>query len=214
MRLAIHAPNLGLSLPEQPFGKDVANRGLYTALATHGGFEQINFCTAEQTPPASLQQQFGAAPGAACLRVSPLTQTDAAAEAGTLLRGQPYLSELAWERGHRHGHQAYSLVGMIHTLAPPKVRELIGQVLLAPVQPWDALICTSPSVRNSLEQLLDRWQHHLQQRLLQHRGSDNRSMTELWFQQHPTQMHDNHKLLQFWHQKTTTDLCNMVKCLS
>ena len=32
MRLAIHAPNLGLSLPDQPFGKDVANRGLYTAL--------------------------------------------------------------------------------------------------------------------------------------------------------------------------------------
>ena len=59
-------------------------------------------------------------------------------EAGTLLRGQPYISELAWERGHRHGHQAYSLVGMIHTLAPPKVRELIGEVLLAPVQPWDA----------------------------------------------------------------------------
>ena len=33
---------------------------------------------------------------------------------------------------------------MIHTLAPPKVRELIGEVLVAPVQPWDALICTSP----------------------------------------------------------------------
>ena len=52
MRLAIHAPNLGLSLPEQPFGKDVANRGLYTALATHGGFEQISFCTAENPPLA------------------------------------------------------------------------------------------------------------------------------------------------------------------
>ena len=38
MRLAIHAPNLCLSLPDHPFGKDVANRGLYTALATHGGF--------------------------------------------------------------------------------------------------------------------------------------------------------------------------------
>ena len=34
MRLAIHAPNLGLNLPDQPFGKDVANRGLYTALAS------------------------------------------------------------------------------------------------------------------------------------------------------------------------------------
>ena len=164
MRLAIHAPNLGLSLPEQPFGKDVANRGLYTALASHGGFEQISFCTAEKPSRALLQQQFGAAPGAASLDISPLIQTDAAAQAGTLLRGQPYLSELAWERGHRHGHQAYSLVGMIHTLAPPRVRELIGEVLLAPVQPWDALICTSPAVRQCLEGLLDRWQAHLIQR--------------------------------------------------
>ena len=164
MPATIHAPNLGLSLPEQPFGKDVANRGLFTALASYGGFAQINFCTAEKLPLASLQQQFGAAPGAARLSVSSLMQTDAAAQAGTLLRGQPYLSELAWERGYRHGHKAYSLVGMIHTLAPPKVRELIGEVLLAPVQPWDALVCSSPAVRRCLEVLLDRWQEHLSQR--------------------------------------------------
>ncbi len=164
MRLAIHAPNLCLSLPDQPFGKDVANRGLYAALVGHGCFEQISFCTVEQPPLASLEQQFGAQPGAARLSISPLNQTNAAAQAGTLLRGQPYISELAWERGHRHGHQAYSLVGMIHTLAPPKVRELIGEVLLAPVQPWDALICTSPAVRQCLEGLLDRWQDHLSQR--------------------------------------------------
>ena len=67
-------------------------------------------------------------------------------------------------RGHSHGHQAYSLVGIIHTLAPPKVRELIGEVLIAPVQPWDALICTSPAVRECLEGLLDRWQEHLTHR--------------------------------------------------
>ena len=164
MRLAIHAPNLGLSLPDQPFGKDVANRGLYTALASHGGFEQISFCTAEQPPLDSLQEQFGKAPGSARLSVSPLTQKDAAVKAGTLLRGQPYLSELAWERGHRYGHQSYSLVGMIHTLAPPKVREMIGEVLLAPVHPWDALICTSPAVRQCLEGLLDRWEAHLTHR--------------------------------------------------
>ena len=102
--------------------------------------------------------------GGARLSVSSLTQTQVAAQAGTLLRGQPYLSELAWARASRHGHKTYSLVGMIHTLAPPKVRELIGEVLLAPVQPWDALICTSPAVRQCLEGLLDRWQVHLGQR--------------------------------------------------
>ena len=164
MRLAIHAPNLGLSLPDQPFGKDVANRGLYSALASYGGFEQISFCTAEQPPLTNLQQQFGAVQGAARLSLAPLNQSDSAAQAGTLLRGQPYLSDLAWQRGHHHPHHSYSLVGMIHTLAPPKVRELIGEVLLAPVQPWDALICTSPAVRQCLEGLLDRWQMHLSQR--------------------------------------------------
>ena len=81
MRLAIHAPNLGLSLPEQPFGKDVANRGLYTALASHGGFEEITFCTAETPQITTLQQLFGAAPGAARLRVSSLMQTEAATQA-------------------------------------------------------------------------------------------------------------------------------------
>ena len=72
---AIHAPNLGLSLPDQPFGKDVANRGLYTALATHGGFEQISFRTADNSTPAILQRQFGAAPSSAQLTLVPLTQT-------------------------------------------------------------------------------------------------------------------------------------------
>ena len=164
MRLAIHAPNIGLSLPDQPFGKDVANRGLFTALASHGGFEQICFCTAEQPSLTRLQKQFGAAPGAARLTLSPLTQMDAAVQAGTLLRGQPYLAELAWARSHQQGSRAYSLVGMIHTLAPPKVREQMGEALIAPVQPWDALICTSPAVRDCLEGLLDRWQEHLLQR--------------------------------------------------
>ena len=118
MRLAIHAPNSGLSLPNQPFGKDVANRSLYRALANHGGFEQITFFTADHSSQIELQQQYGSAPGAARINCEPLTPTTSAVQAGTLLRGQPYLSELAWERAHSYGFQAYSLVGMIHTLAP------------------------------------------------------------------------------------------------
>ena len=58
MRLAIYSPSLGLTLPDRPFGKDVANRGLYTALAAHGGFDQISFCTAENPPDETLRQVF------------------------------------------------------------------------------------------------------------------------------------------------------------
>ena len=50
------------------------------------------------------------------------------------------------------------------------MRELIGDVLVAPVQPWDALICTSPAVRECLEGLLDRWQAHLSNRFRRNRA--------------------------------------------
>ena len=96
MRLAIHAPNLGLNLPGQPFGKDVANRGLFKALASYGGFDQISFRTAEQPSLEELKANFFYGPPSAKLALCSLAQTDSALEAGTLLRGQPYLSELAW----------------------------------------------------------------------------------------------------------------------
>ena len=49
-----------------------------------------------------LYAGFGSAPNSARLSLAPLAQSDAPACAGTLLRGQPYLSELAWERAHFH----------------------------------------------------------------------------------------------------------------
>ena len=107
---------------------------------------------------------FGGGPSAAKLVLAPLMQTDAAVQAGTLLRGQPYLSELAWERGHRRWPSGLQLGWNDPYIGSPKVRELIGEVLVAPVQPWDALICTSPAVRECLEGFLDRAQAYLSQR--------------------------------------------------
>ena len=140
MRLAVYAPDLGFALPERPFGKDVANRGLFTALCNHGGFTDITFRTTNAHPNSSTLAKYRDQSSCSNLFLTDLTDSDVALQAGTLLRGQPYLSELAWERSHNHGHQAYSLVGLIHTLAPPKVRELMGDVFIAPVQPWDALV--------------------------------------------------------------------------
>ena len=125
---------------------------------------RLPFVQVEQASTSYLHGELGVSTGSVRLSCCPLTHSIAAAQSGTLLRGQPYLSELAWERGFRHGNRSHSLVGMIHTLAPPKVRELIGEVLTAPVQPWDALVCTSPAVRDCVDQLLDRWQVHLEKR--------------------------------------------------
>jgi len=164
-QLAIFAPALGLELPRDAFGKDIANRGLFQALAQHGGFSRMHWLTADPASQASLQQAFLPNGGSTKLLSTDLLDLYAPCLSGVLLRGQPYLADLAWMRGAFRHHHSYSLVGLIHTLAPPAVREQIGAVTVAPLQPWDALICTSPSVRRAVEAMLDQWEAHLAQRL-------------------------------------------------
>lgn len=164
-QLAIYAPALSLNLPKESFGKDVANQGLYRALAEHGNFSQLHWLTAQPASTQQLRDAFLPRGGATALRATDLLDLYAPCLSGTLLRGQPYLAELAWIRGAFRRPSAYSLVGLIHTLAPPAVRELIGACTVAPVQPWDALVCTSPSVQQALTTMFDQWEHHLRERL-------------------------------------------------
>jgi glycosyltransferase involved in cell wall biosynthesis len=153
-RLAIFHPQGRLALGANPFGKDVANLQLFQAVARHGGFSQIDLLGFNAAPQAETREALlGAdAPQVACATDSILNQNVPVA-AGALLRGQPDLQELAWLRRRGPGDRAYSLIGLIHTLAPPAVRRTIADVLTAPVQPWDALVCTSPSVRDAVTQM-------------------------------------------------------------
>jgi len=170
-RLAIYSPVGSMALPDQAFGKDVANLGLYRALARYGGFERIDIQTAQPVDAGQLaeglllKQQLRAGLAVPAIARRSLLDLQGAVDAGLLLRGQPYLGELAWMRRGYSTDCAYSLVGLIHTLAPPAIREQIGAVLETPVRPWDALICTSPSVRQGVEAMLTAWQEHLAREL-------------------------------------------------
>lgn len=53
------------------------------------------------------------------------------------------------------GSTAYGVCGITHTTASHDIMDMIGNLLVAPVEPWDALICTSAAVRASTETQLD-----------------------------------------------------------
>jgi len=59
----------------------------------------------------------------------------------------------AWRRAAA-GHAAWSLCGITHTTASHAVMEAIIDWLMAPVQPWDAVICTSAAVRQIVIEVL------------------------------------------------------------
>ena len=62
------------------------------------------------------------------------------------------------------GDRAYSLLGLVHTIAPPSLRQTIAMALAAPVHPWDAIICTSPSVKDAIGHMYAAWGDFLGER--------------------------------------------------
>lgn len=66
----------------------------------------------------------------------------------------PGLSEWANNRAFAGDH-SWSLCGITHTTASHGAMDAIINMTTSPVQPWDALICTSSSVKRSVEDLLE-----------------------------------------------------------
>lgn len=161
-RLAILHPPGRMGLGPNPFGKDVANLQLWRAMARHGGYAGIDVLTLGPADADEIARALFEGEAHACeVTAAPFTPSRAPETAGVLLRGQPYLEELAWMRRRTASDRAYSLVGLVHTLAPPAIRQMIAATSTAPVHPWDALICTSPAVREGLGRMFAGWGEHL-----------------------------------------------------
>ena len=164
-RLAIFHPRGELGLGQNFFGKDVANLELFQAMAQHGGFEQLDVLSVKRTTDADLRAALLKDPDDPIrIHAGSGFNQNPAREAGALLRGQPDLHDLAWLRRISVGDRSYSLIGLVHTLAPPTMRTTLAQCLTGPTHPWDAVICTSPSVRDAVTEMFDQWGDYLGER--------------------------------------------------
>lgn len=86
------------------------------------------------------------------------------AEPGCLFLPGPNLTESAWNRSF-FGHSQWSLCGLTHTTASSTAMDAIASLIAGPVQPWDALICTSPTVKMNVEKIMQAQVNYLQERL-------------------------------------------------
>ncbi len=152
---AIYLGSAEIGLKHNPFGKDVANLGLYRALARYAPGDELPFLAFERLDDAAVAAElFKDKPRTKTITTTSIFNTPVLTGAGTLVKGGPFLADLTWMR-RKAGDRAYSLCGLIHSLAPPAMREYISKVITSPVQPWDSLWCTSPSVRESLIEMYE-----------------------------------------------------------
>ena len=85
-------------------------------------------------------------------------------QAKVLFYPGPDISRQAYCRTF-HGDGMWSLCGITHTTSSIRAMDSIVDLITSPVQPWDALICTSKSVKDNVEKVLQAQINYLKDRL-------------------------------------------------
>jgi len=83
---------------------------------------------------------------------------------GTLAVPGPSLGMYAWRRRISSGARGYSLSGVTFTVSSDTIMDGLGELLTAPLQSWDAVICISNPVKTMITRLLDNWSDYLGRR--------------------------------------------------
>ena len=89
---------------------------------------------------------------------------DAIAAVGTYFIPDPQLPRFATAR-RIFGQRGFSLCGITHTISSLGVMEMLSDLLTAPVQSWDALICTSRAVRAAVLRQQEHYADYIEQRV-------------------------------------------------
>src|SRR5215813_850034 len=95
----------------------------------------------------------------------PFLQPNRLAEAGLLYRPDPMIATQAWHRLQYANPNSYSLCGITHTTATHAVMGVLTGMLVAPLEDWDAVICTSRAVRDSVKVLVESQSEYLRERV-------------------------------------------------
>ena len=83
---------------------------------------------------------------------------------GSIYYPSPNIGHYAYQRS-AYGNTAWSLCGITHTTSSAKAMDAIASIPIAPLNQWDALICTSTSVKNNVKHILSAQIEYLKDRL-------------------------------------------------
>ncbi|MBS0335165.1 MAG: glycosyltransferase family 4 protein [Proteobacteria bacterium] len=145
-------------------GRLSAGEGFLRGFLAYADVDRFHLWNAHGRPLEELEpllRRLGPPP-------KPVTWIGAADRAGLAAPGAahiptPELQREAWAR-KVVGATAYSITGVTHTIAETHILKEIAGLLLGPLEPWDALICTSLAVQKAVQTQLDAVARHIADR--------------------------------------------------
>lgn len=145
-------------------GRNAAGESFLRGFLTHS--KAVEFWAQVHKPEhaqhfAQIAQSFG--------RTEPVKAVDknslaALSQAGVVYYPGPGIGEYAFHRA-AFGHGSWSLCGITHTTSSAGAMDALAELITAPVQPWDAVICTSTAVKDNVTRLLQAQVDYLKDRL-------------------------------------------------
>lgn len=162
---AIHYEASAYSFREKVMGRQSAGAAFMQAIADSRPGRIT--CYARNKAAAQDCAQTLASLGATRTGVNfvPLDQPQRLREAGLLYRPDPAIGPQAWYRLARSHRRAYSLCGITHTISSHGPMSAFAEYLTAPVESWDAVICTSRVARDAVRHVLELQADHLRARV-------------------------------------------------
>lgn len=155
----------GFSMTGKVMGRQSAGAAFMQALADArpDRIWSYSYTEAASQDCASTLTKLGAAD--TTVRWIPVDRPERLAEAGLLYRPDPGIGQHAWHRLSRSDPRAYSICGITHTLSSHNVASVIADYLTAPLESWDAVICSSAAARDAVRYVLEEQAEYLRERM-------------------------------------------------
>lgn len=144
-------------------GRQSASEGFLRAYVRVGAAEQFTCLSTRLQEIEAFKQYVARHAPAGALGAGLLpTEMRKIAATGTLYVPGPDIAHFAWLR-RGHGQRSYSICGLNHTLSEMLAIEAVGQLLISPMQEWDALVCTSRVSKQVIVRLFEEYAAYLAQ---------------------------------------------------
>lgn len=146
-------------------GRHAAGEGFLKGFARHAGVERFWGLVGSEADGQRFTEELHRLTPSVPVSVATYARLDALAEPGAVFLPGPDLAGHAWLRRAKCDQRAFSVCGVTHTTASFGAMDAIAELLTAPVQPWDALICTSNAVKKTVSRILSARMEFLRERL-------------------------------------------------
>lgn len=139
--------------PGKLVGRRMASIGFIEAWIRYSGADPITGYVTAKKHKSAFTSYVRSLDPAVAIETADLSNLSSLRDAGALWIGDPVLARHAWNR-RWHRQADWSLIGITHSMSSHSAMGAVVDMVRAPIQPWDALICTSRAIRSTVETLL------------------------------------------------------------